>query len=562
VTTTPGTPVLAPAPGTDPGTGANTGRLYDASNARRLDAAASAFDRACDGWTMHRLTVIRPATATDPGQCDARFYPASSVRPDAYGTWLSHAWPAAACTRPVRLHGSVRSVDAATGEVLSSVFTGDMPDGVIYKPCGNRRATACPGCAETYRRDAYQLIRAGLAGGKGIPASVSVHPAVFATFTAPSFGPVHVRPVRRHTCTDRSACTCKPEPCHARRDAETCPHGIRVTCWKRHTRTDPRLGQPLCPDCYDYIAHAVWNHSASELWRRTKQDIERHLNQLAARRGSPPHPDGTSRIRVEHGRVAEYQARGAVHFHVILRLDGTDPADPAAIVPPPLGITAADLEDAISRSATGITWQTPAHPDSPDGTGWHIAWGEQTDTRIIAAHSDVTDLAVAAYLAKYSTKGTEATGYSAARLTPDTIDLHAKADGTHPQRLIHACWVTGRAEAYRGLRRWAHMLGYGGHFLTKARHYSVTFTALRQARITYRRTHDTGPDYQPFQRQDEIDTETTITLTRLSYDGSGWLSTGDALLAITAADQARRRRQAGHDELADEYNRGCDAQAA
>jgi replication initiator protein RepSA len=30
-----------------------------------------------------------------------------------------------------------------------------MPDGVIYKPCGNRRATTCPGCAETYRRDAY-----------------------------------------------------------------------------------------------------------------------------------------------------------------------------------------------------------------------------------------------------------------------------------------------------------------------------------------------------------------------------------------------------------------------
>ena len=39
------------------------------------------------------------------------------------------------------------------------------------------------------------------------------------------------------------------------------------------------------------------------------------------------------------------------------------------------------------------------------------------------------------------------------------------------------------------------MLGFGGHFLTKARRYSVTFTALRQARVTYRRHHDTGPDY-------------------------------------------------------------------
>ena len=42
------------------------------------------------------------------------------------------------------------------------------------------------------------------------------------------------------------------------------------------------------------------------------------------------------------------------------------------------------------------------------------------------------------------------------------------------------------------------MLGFGGHFLTKARRYSVTFTALRQARITYRRHQDTGPDYTPF----------------------------------------------------------------
>jgi hypothetical protein len=31
-------------------------------------------------------------------------------------------------------------------------------------------------------------------------------------------------------------------------------------------------------------------------------------------------------------------------------------------------------------------------------------------------------------------------------------------------------------------------------------------------------------------------------------------TSGDALLANTAADQARKRRQAGHDQLADEYH--------
>ena len=64
-----------------------------------------------------------------------------------------------------------------------------MPDTVIHKACGNRRAAVCPACAEYYRADAYQLILAGLRGGKGIPDTVAGHPAVFATLTAPSFGP-------------------------------------------------------------------------------------------------------------------------------------------------------------------------------------------------------------------------------------------------------------------------------------------------------------------------------------------------------------------------------------
>jgi hypothetical protein len=53
--------------------------------------------------------------------------------------------------------------------LLSSVRTEEMPDGVIYKPCGNRRAAACPSCAKTYQRDAYHLVRAGLVGGHGVP---------------------------------------------------------------------------------------------------------------------------------------------------------------------------------------------------------------------------------------------------------------------------------------------------------------------------------------------------------------------------------------------------------
>jgi hypothetical protein len=555
--------MLAPAPGHAPGTGANTGHRHGSDTALPLHAADSALDRARDGWTVGlRTVVLRPPAPGDPGRYKVETIPASSLRPGAYDAWLDHAWPAAACSHPVRLHGEIRHVDAGTGAIQSVTSTDQFPDRVIYKPCGNRRVTACPGCAETYRRDAYQLIRAGLAGGKGIPETVAAHPAVFATFTAPSFGPVHARPVRRHTCRDRSQCSCEAEPCHARRDAPRCPHGVLMTCYRRHAKNDPRLGQPLCRDCYDYHAAVVWNNAAGELWRRTKQDIERHLNALARSRGLP-------RVRVSHGKVAEYQARGAVHFHALLRLDGVHPADPAALVPPPAGITAADLDAAI-RHAAAIAWRTNPHPANPGG--WRIAWGEQTDIRHITARGNgtVTDAAVAAYLAKYSTKGTETSGHASARITPGTAGLYASPGGTHAERLVAACWelgtatglMHGRNHGWDSLRRWAHMLGFGGHFLTKARRYSVTLTALRQARVTYRRTQDTGPEYGPVQRQDELDTETTLVITRLSYAGIGWHTLGDALLANTAADQARKRRETAREELSAEYADTTGTQAA
>jgi hypothetical protein len=114
---------------------------------------------------------------------------------DDYDQWLSGTLAAGGCIRPIRLRGTIRDIDPDTGEILSVQDTKDSPDKVIYLPCGDRRASVCPPCAETYRADTYQLIRAGLAGGKGIPESVAIHPCVFATFTAPSFGPVRTRVV-------------------------------------------------------------------------------------------------------------------------------------------------------------------------------------------------------------------------------------------------------------------------------------------------------------------------------------------------------------------------------
>jgi hypothetical protein len=58
-----------------------------------------------------------------------------------------------------------------TGELRQVYDSEREPDGVLLKACGARRESRCPLCAATYRADAYQLLAAGLKGGKGVPES-------------------------------------------------------------------------------------------------------------------------------------------------------------------------------------------------------------------------------------------------------------------------------------------------------------------------------------------------------------------------------------------------------
>ena len=139
---------------------------------------------------------------------------------------------------------------------------------MLRKACGNRREAVCPPCAERYRQDAYHLIAAGLRGGKGVPDTIAEHPAVFVTLTAPSFGLVHTRPLGPDG---------QPRRCRPRRDAPVCPHGVRLSCGAVHDEDDPCLGEPLCPECFDYAGAVVWNNTLGELWRYTTIYLPRAL---------------------------------------------------------------------------------------------------------------------------------------------------------------------------------------------------------------------------------------------------------------------------------------------
>ena len=74
--------------------------------------------------------------------------------------WLHQVRRTGACRHPVRLRGVVLHGD----EPVYS--TANEPDGALMVRCGNRREACCPSCAHEYRGDMWQLVYAGMAGGR------------------------------------------------------------------------------------------------------------------------------------------------------------------------------------------------------------------------------------------------------------------------------------------------------------------------------------------------------------------------------------------------------------
>src|SRR5205807_1464624 len=121
-------------------------------------------------------------------------------------------------------------------------------------------------------------------------------------------------------------------------------------------------------------------------------------------------------------------------------------------------------------------------------------------------------------------------------ITKENLRLYGNPN-SHQGRLILAAWRLGNHphQDFKALRRWAHMLGYRGHFATKSRRYSTTMRALRAARRDWKRRQH--PIAEP---QGD---RTVITVTDLEWAGRGWRTAGDALLALSAAARAREHRR-------------------
>ncbi|MFH8292557.1 replication initiator [Streptomyces sp. NPDC018059] len=444
------------------------------------------------------------------------------------------------CSDPIHLTGATVTRDRTTGQVLHSYSTDTEPGGRLRVACGNRRASRCPSCAWTYAGDTYHLIRAGLVGdpAKGTPHTVREHPRVFATLTAPSFGPVHNRPGNR--------------PCR---------------CGTRHPEDAPELGSPLNPESYDYAGAVLWNNHASDLWRFFTIYLRREI----AKRAGLTQKAAREQSRLSFGKVAEYQKRGAVHFHAVIRFDGPEGPD----TPPPHWATLALLTDAIHAAAARVRIDLPAAGQFQARV---LCWGDRLDVQPIKAFGDgseITEQAVASYVAKYATKAAETTGAvdrsvacRACGGTGGYRHIHRK-DGTpvlcdscggtgigadlrtldvpdHVRRLMRACADLHAAYPERGLARWAHMLGFRGHFSSKSRRYSTTLGALRQVRADYRAAQQRAALGLP--DADEIPEGTTLTLAHWAYAGHGH-TPGESWLAANIRRDIEQSRELVRQEL-------------
>jgi len=85
-----------------------------------------------------------------------------------------------------------------------------------------------------------------------------------------------------------------------------------------------------------------------------------HLHRALARLVGVTEAELRGAVRISFAKVVEYQRRGAVHFHAIIRLDAaTTSGCPACVAPPPAGFTAELLERAVRHAAATVTVPCP-----------------------------------------------------------------------------------------------------------------------------------------------------------------------------------------------------------
>ena len=362
--------------------------------------------------------------------------------------------------------------------------------------CNTRKARVCPSCAALYRGDISAIMREGIH-----TAQEQGDKIVFLTMTAPSFGPTHFVPP-----TPPPRLNGRLRANWDKRYRRRCP------CGQHHAPGDRRwIGLPAYADAYDYGGQVRWNAASGRLWSRTADELSRVLDVR----------DGEGKlVRLPYIAVAEWQARGAIHLHVIARIPAAlvDTLDPEA--DSSRGTGTVRLR-AVEREASAVTTVVD---------GETIRWGTQCVAEVV--ESERSMIRTAGYLAKlvgYAVKDLTSEQGSKTPYTPALAAHHARLDeaaahlrcGERPtgharsasEHERHAQWVLCEYDQRGGLpsggvpfrkvskqprpcrslrhRQW----GFRGHTVRRSRSWSeLTITDCRRRRRAH---HTAEADEQP-----------------------------------------------------------------
>ena len=333
------------------------------------------------------------------------------------------------CSHPVPV--AMKCADLSTGEI----YLGR----VIEKDCGSRLAERCPHCSEVYARDAMSVFNGGVESSE-----VPVTNFTFITFTAPgsqTFGRTHQRVVKERKGRK--------------------PFVVRCPCRHTHREDDIRIGTPINPDTYRYDLAAAFNAASSRLLAITLQRLGRATGE-----------------KLNYARVAEFQRRGLIHFHVLVN-----------------GKIDRDIVRAVVLGTFDAGGSIISEPVSHKG--W--SWGEQVDVKVISKDDKKQ---IGHYLMKlisYALKGTDSSnngpadhraqmqksalrgcsckkGRDCARGSRYNATTHSFYDGAMANKFCRRHQL-----AYNG---W----GFRGHILAFSRGWGMTFKKVRQRRRDYAKT--------------------------------------------------------------------------
>lgn len=293
-----------------------------------------------------------------------------------------------AVAREVAARRCARKFVTATGEVVN---------------CGSRSFLTCPKCARVYRRDWQAILADGVR--ESTPGRSTF---VLLTLTAPTFGRVHRVPQPGET----------PKRC---------------ACGRRHSEKDRVLrGVPVDPEAYDYPGQVAFNRDVSELFRHT---------QVALRRALPD--------RFDYAAVREWQARGVLHFHVLLRIEH-------------LSMPRSALVKLLEDACAGVLASSVVDDSA-------VQWGKQVDARVLGIEPGQVRRAIS-YLGKVL-------GYVAKDLAAEAVSNRSPDAVAHADALNQAARddmaCTRNCEGRDCSHRRHRSMGAGSHAVSRSKPWTV-----------------------------------------------------------------------------------------